>query len=125
MSAGKNYLSPFQAMQTSQDMSQATLTSNVIDIRYLDDIAIQLIFTGTPTGTFAVQGSLNYSSTPLAPAVSGTWTSLVLSPSPVASGAADNILINLVQLAFPYIRIVYTKTGGTGTLSAYVSGKSI
>lgn len=126
MSAGKNYMSPFQAMVVSQDMSAASITSNVIDIRYLDDIAIQAVWTGTsPVGTITVQGSLDYSAPPMAIANAGIWTTVVLSPTAAVSGNTGNILINMDQLSFPYIRIVYTKTSGTGTLSTYICGKSI
>lgn len=113
---------------TAGDMSAATVTSGVADIRIFDNVGMQINFTGTPTGTFAVQGSVDYLADAFNPAVvknAGNWTALTLSPSPVASGAASTILLDLNQLSFPYIRVVYTKTSGTGTLNVYVSGKSV
>ena len=122
----KNVLRPI-SLVSAGNMS-GNITSGAINIQFLDCVSMQLSFTGTPTGTFAVQGSLDYYASPADPdtvLVPGTWTSLTLSPSPVASGAADNILIDMYGLSFPYIRLVYTATSGSGTLTANVSGKSI
>jgi hypothetical protein len=122
----KNVLKPV-ALVSAGDMS-GNITSDAINIQFLDSVSMQLAFTGNPTGTFAVQGSLDYYASPADPdavLVPGTWTSLTLSPVPVAAGSADNILIDMYGLSFPYIRLVYTSTSGSGTLTANVSGKSI
>lgn len=122
----KNVLNAFKTV-TAGDLS-ANLTSPVTDIRYLDNIAIQLIFTGTPTGTFVVQGSLDYmrAFSEEARAVNaGTWTTITLGSTLAASGAAGNILVDLNQLSFPYIRVVYTRTSGTGSLDMWVEGKAV
>jgi hypothetical protein len=122
----------FSAGLANQTMTgTAQLISAVTNIKYKDSVAIQLKWTGTPTGTFTVDGSLDYnpglpqSGAPPGGANNGTWTSLVLSPAPVASGAAGNILLNLNQLAFPWIRVTYTNASGTGTLTGYISAKSL
>lgn len=98
------------------------------NITYKDSIAIQLQWTGSAVGTFEVQGSLDYN--PGAPQSGGTanagnWISLTLSPSPAASGTASQILINLNQLSFPWIRVKYTNASSTGTLNGYISAKSL
>jgi hypothetical protein len=125
MSGRKNTLPPFKVI-TAGDMSQASLTSLVTDISTLDNIAIEMVFSGSPTGTFAVQGSLDYAQDYMGNVTNaGNWTPLTLSPTPVSSGSAGTILINLNQLAFPYIRTVYTKTSGTGSLTVFISGKQV
>lgn len=96
-------------------MSTATVTSSTTDIRFLDNIAVELVWTGTPTGTFDFQGSLDNSN----------FVSVSVSPAIAATGAADKALVNFEGLAFAYFRVVYTKTSGTGTLTAYICGKSI
>lgn len=122
----KNVLLKY-AIFSAADMSQATLTSTIVDIRYMDNVAIQLNFTGTPTGTFDVQGSVDHNVSDPSETVSaaGSWVSLTLTPAPVASGAASSVLLDLNQLSFPFIRVVYTKTGSTGTLDGYIFGKAI
>jgi hypothetical protein len=109
------------------DMS-SDLISTVVDVSTSDTASIQLVWTGVPTGAFFVQGSLDYrgpdtSGTRINPPVSGTWTSLTLDPAPVAIGAAGDWLIDLQSLSFPAIRVIYTFTGGTGTLQALVFSK--
>jgi hypothetical protein len=92
-----------------------TVTSASIDIRWVDNVAFQFNFTGTPTGTFFIDGTIDNSN----------WNALVLTPVPVASGSAGSILINLAELGFPYIRCRYVASGGTGSLDAWINFKSL
>jgi hypothetical protein len=107
------------------DMS-ADITSPVTVVQYLDNISIQLNFTGTPTGTFAVQVSNDYLTDGFGVVTNaGLWVDLPLTGSPVASGAADQIMIDINQIPMPNVRVVYTRTGGTGALDMYITGKGI
>ena len=125
MSGRKNALLKY-AIISSGDMSTASITSAVTNIEYLDNIWIQLNFTGTPTGTFAVQVSGDYSQGTGGTVLNaGNWTDLTLSTSPVASGAASTIFIDMNQISAPWIRVVYTKTSGTGTLNAFIGAKML
>ena len=112
----KNQLLPYKIIDTG-DMSQSTLTSKVTDIRYLDNIAIFFTFTGTPTGTFHVFGNMTNDTT--------NGVEITLPSSPVASGAAGTILIDMNQQAYPYIYVTYTKSSGTGSVNVFITGKSI
>jgi len=111
----------------SQGDMSSDITSPATDIRYVDNISIQLNFTGSPVGTFSIQGSLDYS-----PGLSddpvanpGTWVDLTLSATPTASGAADQILIDMNQVPFPYIRVKYDATSGTGALDYLLLAKEV
>ena len=119
-----NYLLPYNII-TNGDMSQPSLTSTIIDTRGLHALALQFVFTGTPTGTFTVQGSLDYCMDNVHTPNAGTWTALNIDPAPVASGASGNILIDLVAFGAPYIQVIYTSSGGAGTLNVMASGKVI
>lgn len=125
MSGRKNQLPSYQSI-TDGDMS-GNLTSDVTDIRYMDNISIQLVFTGTPTGAFSVEGSLDYNRPDPTTGVTnpGTWTAMSFTTPPVASGAAGTILLDLNQLSFPFIRVTYTAGSGSGTLQCWVSGKAV
>lgn len=84
------------------------ITSTVIDLDYLQGYAVQAVWTGTPTGSLAIQVSNDQV----------VWSSLA-GVSPVAlSGAAGNTMFNVPQSFFRYTQLVYTFTSGTGTLSA-------
>lgn len=111
-----------------------TLSSAVTNITHKDNVAYQLAWTGTPNGQFYVQGSLDYNpgvpqSEPDGAQNNGTWTTIPaeddLGNPPVASGSAGQILMDLSQLPFPFIRIQYVNASGSGTLTGWVSGKAI
>lgn len=103
----------------------ASITSAAVEIKYFDDIGVQLVWTGSPVGTFQVQASADHRqdaegniTTP------GSWTNIALNPSPDTTGGSP-IYIDMATLSAPYIRVVYTRTSGTGTLTAHVVGKLI
>lgn len=123
-------VTPVNQVFTNGTMSgTTTITSLASNISYKDSIAYQLNWTGIPTGTFSVQGSVDYN--PGLPQSNGGfnpghWTALTLSPSPAATGSGSSqILINMNQLAFPWIRIQYTNTTSSGVLSGYLFAKSL
>lgn len=125
--AQKQIIQPFQVI-TNGDMSQSSIVSVITNIIGVDNIGYQVNFTGSPVGTFAVQISQDYQpgkSPNDKPANAGHWISLPLSPAIVASGSADSAYIDLNQMSAPYIRIVYTRTSGTGLLNAFIVAKSI
>lgn len=125
MSGRKNFLPPFTII-TAGDMSQASLTSTIVNIQYLDNICISFVFSGSPVGTFSIEGSNTYNQTPEGSITSvGTWTPIVLNPVAIAAGTSGSVLLDLNQLSFPWIRAIYTKTSGTGTLTATISGKML
>jgi hypothetical protein len=101
------------------------LTSAVTNIEFLDNIGVQFNFTGTPTGTFQVQVSADYSQDQQGNVLNaGNWIGL-LSVLPTASGSADSAYVDLNQLSAPWIRAIYTRTSGTGTLNAYIVAKQV
>lgn len=105
----------FSAAMSNTDMS-TSLSSAVTNIKYMDNIAIQLAFTGTPTGTFLVQ--LNLDST-------SVWAALPLSPVPVAQGGPDLIILDLNQLSAEFIQVIYNRTSGSGTIAGWISAKMV
>lgn len=112
---------------TNQSMA-ATFTTNPTVINYLDNISYQInITTSNSTGTFKIQASLDYSTGPIAGAAnSGHWVDLTLDGTPTAAGANDTIMINLNQVPFNALRMVYTAgTAGTGHCDIFLTAKQI
>lgn len=102
------------------------ITSRISNIEFCDNIGFQFHFTGTPVGTFQIQVSANYEQDSLGNVTNvGNWIDLVLSGTPVAAGAPDEIYVDVTQISAPWIRAHYTFTSGTGTLQAWVVGKQI
>jgi hypothetical protein len=115
----KNIIKPYHLM-VDGDMS-GNLTSALVDVTYTDNVGIQLNFTGTPTGVFAVEGSVDYDDH----LQTGNWSELTFSTTPSAVGAADVHLLNLNQLPYKKIRVTYTESSGSGTLNIYVMSKGL
>lgn len=114
MSTGKRILDSYFIQSGSL---AADYTSSTINILYLDNIGIQLVWTGTPTGTFIIQVSNDNT----------TWGTLSpTSPSTIsAGGSASDAEISLNQLPWKYLRVKYTRSSGTGTLQGYITGKEV
>lgn len=109
----KNVLTPYQLV-VDGDMS-GNITSGATSIRYLDTCGIQLVFTGTPTGSFYVDATIDGS----------TWEQLDFGTTPTAVGADGHHLLNLVQAGFDKIRVRYVASSGAGVLQAWVEAKEI
>lgn len=120
----KNVLFPY----TQSASMGASVTTTPTHIAFLDSIAVQIDVTTTDAvGTFALQGSCDYVKGDAEnAAVTGNWINITLSPViPDAASADAHTLINMQQVAFPWIRLVYTRTSGTGTLAVTITGKEI
>lgn len=125
MANKKDSLLKFQTI-TSGDMSQATITSTVTQIQFLDDIGIQFNFTGSPTGTFSVEVSIDYAQDSQGNVSNaGNWVPISFSATPEASGTAGSVFLDIFGLSAPWIRSKYTKISGTGTLNAFICAKAI
>lgn len=124
MSGRKSDLLKFQIV-TNGSMG-GDITSAVTNIQYQDNIGIQLVFTGTPTGTFFVDLSINYYQDQNGNVINaGTWTPMSFSTAPAAAGSASDIYLDLNPLSSPWIRTRYVRGSGTGTLNAYLCGKQV
>lgn len=120
----KNNLRQFKNVDAG-DMSD-DIISEVTNIQFLDNIGIQLNFTGTPTGTFEVQVSADFVKDPEGRVVdAGHWIPINLPTTPVASGADGQIYIDITQISAPWIRVVYSRSGGSGSLDGFITAKMI
>jgi len=104
------------------------LTSQVTNILGIDNVGVQIEWTGSPTstGTFQVQVSSDYNQDAQGNVLNaGTWVPISLSPSPGVSTGSP-IYINMTGLAAPWIRVKYIHGGsGAGTLNVWISGKGV
>jgi hypothetical protein len=96
---------------TNGDMSQASITSSVLDMSNYVLASIQAVFTGSPVGVFKIQRSndkVTFSddaSSVLSISSSGDW------------------VWEIASVGSRYARLVYTKTSGTGTLNVVANEK--
>jgi hypothetical protein len=122
MSAG--YFQAPHPVVTNGDMS-GNIIGKVILKPEISGMNYSVVFTGSPTGTFTIEASDDYSvfqnGTVNNP---GTWNTLPTTPAVVASGAGGNGMIEVVTIAYA-TRLVYTRVSGTGTLNAIVTGQGV
>lgn len=136
MSKSKNKLLNFVTIAAG-DMSTASLTSTVTNIQHLDDIGYQFFWTGSPVGTFAIQVSSDYAedySSPPNVTNSGHWTPMTftyfngtnfITATSIPTSVGSPVFVDIALTSAPWIRVVYTKTSGTGSLTTSVTAKEI
>lgn len=111
---------------TNAAMGVGTITSLVTNVQYVDRVGIQLNFTGTPTGTFQIQVSADYAQDINGNVTNtGTWNSIVLSSTPVASGTSGSVYVDIIATSAPWIRTQYVGTSGSGTLNGFITTKTV
>lgn len=123
-------MSSRKSLRSFQIFTAASMAGNLIgtvsNIEFYDNIGVELVFTGTPNGTFSVDLSIDHVQDQNGNVTTaGTWTPITFSNPPVASGAAGSIYLDLNQLSAPWIRVRYTAASSTGTLNGWVCGKSL
>lgn len=97
------------------------VTSAATNIKYLDNINVQLKWTGTLLGTFIVNVSNDYDPNTLV----GTWDAVPLVPTPAAAGSPDHGTLDLNNLNAIYIQVIFDYTSGSGNLSGTIAGKAL
>jgi hypothetical protein len=124
MSGRKLALASYKLVN-SQSMA-SSFTSLATNIQYYDNIGIQFLWTGTPTGTFDIQVSADHQTDQNGNViVVGNWVSLGVTPQPSASGSSGSWYVDLNQLSAPFVRVVYTASGGAGNATITIVGKMI
>lgn len=115
MSFRKTVLQNYKAINAAS--MAADITSPSTNIQYMDNISVQLLFNGaTATGEFIIEGSTDDSN----------FTPLDIVPRMYANDPDGSILIDMNNLSFSHIRIKYLhQSGDTGSLTAFIEGKSI
>jgi hypothetical protein len=110
---------------TNGNMSAASITSLVTIIQKLSLASYSITWTGSsPVGVIAVQVSNDYTTNADGSVNNpGTWNTLPLSATPAVTGNTGNGFIDIDASAGYALRVVYTKTSGSGTLNAVVNGK--
>lgn len=103
------------------------ITSNGIYLANIFSYAIQAIWTGggTPVGTFKLQGSNDNGesgTTTLGATQPTNWTDITTS-SQAITGNSGSVLYDAASCGYRWVRLVYTRTSGTATLSANMNTK--
>ena len=111
-------MSTKRVVDYSKYIVAGTMASNVTgpstNILYTDRVGFQIVYTGTPTGSFSVEVSNDET----------TWQELTLSTAVSAAGSAGNDFID-AETSAKFVRLVYTASSGSGSLDVHITAKSI
>lgn len=119
-------------INATQILSNVSMTNPIAttptSLKIIDNSGFQMVWTGAPVGTFNVQVSLDYKPGQFpdeTPQNAGNWITLPLNTPITASGVPDIAYADLALMSSPWVRLIYTPTSGTGSLSVWVTGKSV
>ncbi len=88
----------------------STIYSQIVEKSRMDNIGLEVTWTGTPTGTFQVMVSNSGKS----------FYALTFNPAlGQPAGSAGGYVVDLNQVPFKYIMLQYTNTSGSGILTVY------
>lgn len=96
--------------------STNTIYTQIVDVSRMDNMGLEVTWTGTPVGTFQVMVSnsgINFYAL--------TFDPVLAQPAGSASGYA----IDLNQLPFRYVMLQYTNTSGSGILTVFGQVKDL
>lgn len=99
----------------------SSTTLKPVWLGHIAQYAIQLVFTGTPQGNFKLQasndkGNIDASGSANQEAGISNWTDVA--DSAVTVSAAGDIMWNAENIGYNWVRVVWTQTGSTGTLTS-------
>lgn len=96
----------------------SSIASAAEDVQFLDNIGLNIDWTGNPTGTITIEGS---NSTTASTFKSLTFDPVLTQPA----GTSGGYLVNLNQFPWSYVRVAYARSSGTGTLTVTLAAKSV
>lgn len=120
----KNVLLPHEIIPAGT--SAATdVTSDVTNIQYLDNIGLQVdLASADLVGTLKVEVSANYQRDAQGNVLNaGTW--ITQTSQAIAAGQPASTYFDLNQLSAPWVRLVWDRDSGTGTIAAVITGKML
>ncbi len=106
------------AILSAGNMASATLTSTSISCEHAEVIGIHVVCTGSPNGTFTVQESCDAGVLDDGSDLT-TWTTVATQ----AITASGDILWRYPAPVGTWLRVVYTKSSGTGSCTIRFSRK--
>lgn len=117
------------SLQTSATSLGASANLSAIWLGHVCNYSIQLVFTGTPVGTFKLQcsndaGSPNAGSAATLATGVTNWTDVADSSQSITT--AGDMVWNVSNAGYNFVRVVYTRDSSTGSLtSARINTKGV
>ena len=93
------------------------VTSAVSFIEHMLLYNVQATITGSPVGTLKLQACIDVAT----PTVSSSWNDVA--SSTVTISGADIVMYDVSDISYKWVRLVYTRTSGTGAITALINAK--
>lgn len=94
------------------------------DVQFLDNMGIQVTWTGSPVGVLKVLVSNDVANpTDGIPVVN--WSELDFGTAIAIDNTNSDLIININQLPFKWIALEYVRTSGTGAITAQFTSKMV
>lgn len=107
----------FDAVTMGTDLESAPM-----NLYKIQGYAIQVTWTGSPTGTFKLQASSQKGTDEIGTGVT-RWDD-ISGASQATGGAAGSVMFNNTAVpGYNWVKLVYTRSSGTGTVTADYSAK--
>ena len=111
--SSKSFFGPKTLLSGGVMTGTNKISSAPIDLLTMTGCAFQASWTGTPTGTFIVEGSID----------GVTYSDIGAGITTNPAGSAGSMLVNNVNMHFRYCRLSYTNATGVGSLTVLGTAK--
>lgn len=131
MSGRHNQIRKYQSVTGALMSGTNVITSIPSSIQFVDDIGVELVWTGAAVGNFQVQVSIDYDPNEEIP---GSWVPLLftywngtvfVTSYNIPTSLLSPYYIDITLTSAPWVRIQYTNVSSTGSLNAFLTAKAV
>jgi len=122
--ARKDTLKSYVLLNAQSTASSFDTYSNPTNVDYLDNVGIQVVWTGTTVGVLEVYGS-NDAANAQQGKYPTNWSKFEFGAVINVDTTNSDLLIHMNQLPYSWIALKYTATSGTGTMTAKLTVKMV
>jgi len=122
--ARKDTLKSYVLLNEQSTASSFDTYSNPTNIDYLDNVGIQVVWTGTTVGVLEVYGS-NDAANAQQGKYPTNWSKFEFGATINVDTTNSDLLIHMNQVPYSWIALKYTATSGTGTMTAKLTVKMV
>lgn len=122
--ARKDTLKSYVLLNAQSTASDFNTFTNPTNVDYLDNVGIQVIWTGTTVGVLEVYG-FNDAANAQQGSYPSNWSKFEFGATINVDTTNSDLLIHMNQLPYSWIALKYVATSGTGTMTAKLTVKMV
>lgn len=102
----------------------ASIDSAPVHVLWSDNIGIEVVYVGNPTGQFGISGCNDAQVSATGSVTGGNWVAIT-GTYPAPAGSDGIGLISLTNYPYAFIKLTYVRVSGAGTATATLVAKAI